>query len=79
MRSFVLISAMLAAVLLLTVQYSFWMASAILYMSGMFVVAVIAFAGRCRPSGKSTSSVLNDKTEQTIIEGNAASEDLKAA
>jgi len=81
MRSFVIVYtlAVLGASVFLTVQYSFWVACVIMYSSTMLVVAVIAFVGGSRPSWKSNSKVLNDEPDEIIAEGQAVSDDLKAA
>ena len=81
MRSFVFVYtlAVLGASVFLTVQYSFWVACVIMYSSTMLVVAVIAFVGGSRPSWKSNSKVLNDEPDEIIAEGQAVSDDLKAA
>jgi len=81
MRSFVIVYtlAVLGASVFLTVQYSFWVACVIMYSSTMLVVAVIAFVGGSRPSWKSNSKVLNDEPDEIIAEGQAVSDDFKAA
>ena len=79
MRSYVCLSALLGMVVFLTVHYSFWVACGIMYFGGMPVVAVIAFVGRSRQHGISSSVVLDDKPGQLTVEGQTASEHLKAA
>jgi len=81
MRYFVFVYtlAALGASVFLTLQYSFWVACVIVYCSTMLVVAVIAFVGGSRPSWKSNSKVLNDQPEEIIADGQAVSDDLKAA
>jgi hypothetical protein len=63
----------------LTVQYPFWLAVGIMYLGGMLVVAVIAFAGRSRQTGVSNYVALDDKHWQMKVEEQATSEDFKAA
>ena len=79
MRSYVCLSALLGMVVFLTVHYSFWVACGIMYFGGLLVVAVIAFVGRSRQPGISSSVVLDDKPGQLTVEGQTASEHLKAA
>ena len=63
----------------LTVHYSFWLAAGILYLGGMLVVAVFAFAGRSRQTGVSNYVALDDKQWQMEVEVQTTSEGLKAA
>ena len=85
MRSFVFayILAVLGASVFLTVQYSFWVACIIMYISTMIVVAVTAYVGGSRPSWKSKSRVPNDEPDESNAKSNAkrqaVSKDLKAA
>ena len=79
MRSCVCLSALLGVVVFLTVHYSFWVACGIMYFGGMLVVAVIALAARSRQPAISSSVVLDDNPGQLTVEGQTASEDLKAA
>lgn len=79
MRSFVFLSAVLGVAAFLTVHYSFWVTCGIMYLSCMLVVAVIAFAGRSRQPGISSSVVLDDEPGELPVEGQTASEDRKAA
>ena len=79
MRSFVCLSALLGLFAFLTVHYSFWLAVGIMYLGGMLVVAVIAFAWRGRQANVSNYVALDDKHLQMKIEEQAASEELKAA
>ena len=50
-----------------------------MYLGGMLVVAVIAFAGRSRQTGVSNYVTLDDKHWQMKVEKQTTSEDLKAA
>ena len=79
MRSLVCLSALLGLFAFLTVHYSFWLAVGIMYLGGMLIVAMIAFAGRNRQASVSNCAALNDKHWQMKVEGQTASEDLKAA
>ena len=81
MRYFVFVYtlAALGASVFLTLQYSFWVACVIVYFSTMLIVAVIAFVAGSRPSWKSNSKILNDQAEEIIADGQAVSNDLKAA
>lgn len=78
MRPFIFLSVVLGLVVL-TVQYSFWVACGIVYFTCMLIVAEIAFAGGSRRSGISNSVALNNELGKLTAEGRAASEDLKAA
>ena len=67
MRTYVCLSVLLGLGVLLTVQYSFWLACGIIYFGVMLVVAVIAFAGRNSPSRVSSNvaqHVLPDEVEE---------------
>ncbi len=79
MRSYVCLSILLGLTAFLTVHYSFWVAFGIMYSGGMLLVAVIAFTTRSRQPGISRSMVLDDENGQLTVEGQTASEDLKAA
>ena len=79
MRTYICLSALLGLGAFLTVLYSFWMACVIMYLVGMLVVAVIAFAWRGRQANVSNYVALDDKHLQMKVEEQAASEELKAA
>lgn len=81
MRYFVFVYtlAVLGTSVFLTLQYSFWVACVIVYCSTMLVVAAIAYLGGSRPSWKANAKVLNDQPNEIIADGQAASDDLKAA
>ena len=79
MRTFVCLSALFGLVAFLTIHYSFWLAVGIVYIGGMLIVAVIAFAGRSRQTGVSNCVASDDKHWQIKVEEQTTSEDLKAA
>jgi hypothetical protein len=79
MRTFVCLSAFLGLAVFLTIHYSFWLAIGIMYIGGMLIVALIAFAGRSRQASGSNCVALDDKHWQMKAEGETASEELKAA
>jgi hypothetical protein len=79
MRTFVCLSALLGLIAFLTIHYSFWLAVGIVYIGGMLIVAVIAFAGRSRHNGVSNCVASDDKHWQIKVEEQTTSEDLKAA
>jgi Na+/H+ antiporter NhaB len=76
---FAYILAVLGSNVFLAVQYSFWVACVTVYCSTMLVVAVIAFVGGSRPSWKSNSKVVNNQPDEIIADGQAVSDNLKAA
>ena len=79
MRTFVYLSALLGLAAFLTIHYSLWLAIGIMYISGMLIVAVIAFAGRSRQMGLSNCVASDDKHRQIKVEEQTTSEELKAA
>jgi len=79
MRAFACLSALLGLVAFLTIHYSFWLAVGIVYIGGMLIVAMIAFAGRRRQASVLNCTALDDQHRQMKAEGKTASEDLKAA
>ena len=79
MRAFACLSALLGLVVFLTTHYSFCLAVGIVYIGGMLVVAVIAFAGRSRQTVVSSYVVLDDKHCQTKVDEQTVSEEFKAA
>ena len=79
MRTFVCLSALLGLASFLTIYHSFWLAVGIMYLGGMLIVAVIAFAGRSKPTGVPNCVALDDKHLQIKVEEQTTSEDLKAA
>lgn len=79
MRTFVCLSGFLGLAVFLTFHYSFWLAVGIMYIGGMLIVALIAFAGRSRQASVSKRAALDDKHWQMKAEGQTASEELKAA
>ena len=79
MRTFVCLSALLGLIAFLTIHYSFWLAVGIVYIGGMLIVAVIAYAGRSRQTGVLNCVASDDKHWQIKVEEQTTSEDLKAA
>ena len=76
---FAYLLAVLGAGIFFTVQYSFWVACMIVYISTMTVVAVISYVGGSRPSWKSKSKLLKEKPKGIVAERQSLSEDRKVA
>ena len=79
MRPLIFITTVLGAFVLLTVQYSFWIACAVMYISSMLVVAVIAYLGGSRPSWKSKAKALNNKPLGIVVGRGSTPEKRKVA
>ena len=79
MRTFVCLSAFLGLAAFLTIHYSFWLAVGIMYVGGMLIVAMIAFAGRRRQASVLNYAAVDDKHWHMKAEGQRVSEELKAA
>ena len=79
MRPFIFMTTVLGAFVLLTVQYSFWIACAVMYISSMLVVAVIAYLGGSRPSWKSKTKGLKKKPLGIVVERECTPEKRKVA